>query len=54
MEKYKKEEKWEAMRRGSMAAWMGYVGQADTYNLIQTCLNYDIVSDGNTISRFDF
>ena len=21
---------------------------------VQTCLNYDIVSDGNTISRFDF
>ena len=36
MEKYKKEGKREAGKQVSMAAWMGYAKQADTYNLIKT------------------
>lgn len=33
MDKYKQEGKWDQKKQCSMAAWIGYAGQADTYNL---------------------
>ncbi len=35
VDKYKREGKWEAKEQSSMAAWLGYAGQADSRNLIQ-------------------
>ena len=44
IDRYKKTGKWEQKKEESLAAWMGYAKQADSYNLLKKCNLTSILS----------